>query len=198
MHATFRDITAHKAGSLRGKLWPKFSSEPGKTQHSEVQLRFWRWQQPLLNSPRQPTLSCHKTFRCLQSPLACNWCWVEPTWAMGGLGKLQLSMSSSFLLLPDNSLGDLSSEVVGGSEWTQLIYTCSSFYDFQVISQVTRLNISASWAYGGQLLTCASSRIFFTCLMASVTSWLGGSTRELLAPKEKPPYLKVQIDRKWC
>lgn len=104
-------------------------------------------------------------------------------------------MPSSFLLLPDNSLGDPSSEVVGQSQWTQLTYTCSSFYGFQVISQVTRLNISASWAYEGELFTCASSKIFFTCLMASVTSWLGGSTRELLAPKEKPPYLKVQIER---
>lgn len=91
-------------------------------------------------------------------------------------------------------MGDPSLEVVGRSQWTQLTYTHSSFYGFQVISQVTRLNIHASQAYGGQLLTCASSRIFFTCLMASVTSWLGGSTRELLAPKEKPPYLKVQIE----
>lgn len=30
--------------------------------------------------------------------------------------------------------------------------------------------------------------------MASVTSLLGGSTWELLAPKEKPPYLGVQIE----
>lgn len=50
------------------------------------------------------------------------------------------------------------------------------------------------WVYGRQLLTCASSKIFFTCLMASVTSWLGGSMRELLAPKEKPPYLGVQME----
>lgn len=83
----------------------------------------------------------------------------------------------------------------GDGEKPLLTHKLFSLYTFQAISQITELcHMNTIWVYGRQLLTCASSKIFFTCLMASVTSWLGGSMRELLAPKEKPPYLGVQME----
>lgn len=44
--------------------------------------------------------------------------------------------------------------------------------------------------------TLARFKIFFICLIASLTSWLEGSDWEFLAPRENPPYLEGQPDIK--